>query len=185
MGFFRTLKILFRLLKDAPKLKAAMEAQNNTYINMTTEALASLPDDELFSAALIRVEAKIDYASDESFATLSLPQKVLYSLSTLEAEVNNGGLCQFFVNSSRMMAPYISEHLGIIGAHGHKQLYDSFIQTNGIDVNDLSSFRITKAADFEKQTERYPFDEYDDAFYALPSLQEPLTAYIKANLSAF
>ena len=186
MGFFKSLKLFIRLMKDAPKMKAAMDQQQDAYAAMTAEALSALPDEDLYFAAMIRTERKINYESmEESFAALSQPQKVLYVLSTLESEVNNGGLCQFFVNSSRMMAPYVSESLEIIGAAAHKQLFDGFIQTNGINVSDLSSFRIHRTADFEKQAKRYPFDEYDDAFYALPSLEEPLTAYIKANLSHF
>lgn len=186
MGFFKSLKLFFRLMKDAPKMKAAMEQQQSAYVAMSAEDFSALPDEDLFFAALIRTEHKINYeAQEESFADLSQPQKVLYALNSLESEVNNGGLCQFFVNSSRMMAPYISEYMGIIGADAHKQLFDGFIQANGIDVYDLSSFQIHRTADFEKQTKRYPFDEYDDAFYALPSLEEPLTAYIKANISSF
>ncbi len=186
MGFFKSLKLFFRLMKDAPKIKAAMEQQQAAYTAMTMAEFSALPDEELLYAALIRTEGKINYeAQEESFAALSQPQKVLYALNSLESEVNNGGLCQFFVNSSRLMAPYISEYLGIIGAEAHKQLFDHFIQVNGIDVRDLSSFRIQRMADFEKQAKRYPFDEYDDAFYALHSLEEPLKAYIKSNLSFF
>ena len=186
MGFFKSLKLFFRLMKDAPKMKAAIEQQQAAYIAMTVEQFSALPDADLFFAALIRTEDKINYeALEESFAALSQPQKVLYALNSLEPEVNNGGLCQFFVNSSRMMAPYISEYMEIIGADAHRQLFNGFIQANSIDVHDLSSFRIQRTEDFAKQTNRYPFDEYDDAFYALPSLEEPLTAYIKANISSF
>ncbi len=36
-------------------------------------------------------------------------------------EVNNGGLCQFFVNSSREFAPDLSAALDAIGALEHKK----------------------------------------------------------------
>lgn len=186
MGLFQTLKIFFRLMKDAPKVIKALEQQRSEFIAMTTEELSVLQDDALFSAAVARVEAYMDHeAQEESFAALSLPQKVLYAVNCLEMEVNNGGLCQFFVNSSRMFAPYISEYLGIIGADAHKQLFDDFINRHGINLSDLSSFQIHRIEDYENQTKRYPFDEYDDAFYQLPSLEEVLTSYIKANLSFF
>ena len=42
----------------------------------------------------------------------------------LETEVNNGGLCQFFVNSSRIVAPFVSEYMAIVGAF---ELYLDFI----------------------------------------------------------
>lgn len=186
MGFFKTLKSLFRLMKDAPKLAQAIKEQQSAYGAMTTEDLAALSDEELFSAVVVRLESLMDYEQPKaSFAALSSPQKVVYAVNCLEVEVNNGGLCQFFVNSSRMVAPYISEYLGIIGAEEHKLLFDGFITKNCIDLNDLSSFKIRHVKDFDKQVQRYPFDEYDDAFYGLPSLEEPVTAYIRSNLSSF
>ena len=94
-------------------------------------------------------------------------------------------LCQFFVNSSRAVAPFISDYLGLIGAKEHKALFDGFLAKTGIDLTDLSSFAIRRIRDFEKQAKRYPFDEYDDKFYTLPSLQEPLTAYIREHLNEF
>ena len=186
MSLIQKAKLIFRLLKDGRKLIKEMKRQQEKYRTMSTEELAQLPDCELYGAVFSRIEDKMNYDDQaQSYSVFSQPQKIVYALHILEAEVNNGGLCQFFVNSSRMFAPYISEYLGIIGAEEHQQLFDHFIHSNGIDVNELSSFRIQRIADFEMQTQRYPFDEYDDAFYALPSLEEPLTAYIKANLSAF
>ena len=187
MGFFKTLKTIFRLMKDAPKIMEQMEQQRAEYITLPTDQLAALPDEELFSAAQTRIDAIMDTHDEilEGFSLLSDPQKVFFALNYLEMEVNNGGLCQFFVNSSRVLAPYISEYLGIIGATEHKQLFDGFIQKNNIDLSDLSSFKIRHVREFAAQAERYPFDEYDDAFYTLPSLEDSLTAYVKANISAF
>lgn len=187
MGIFQSLKIFLHLLKDSSKIMAELEAQRARYLQLTTEEMAALPDEELFSAALSRAESKVDTCEDmlEGIRTLSQPQRVLYCINYLEAEVNNGGLCQFFVNSSRVTAPYISEYLGIIGAADHKNLFASFIGKYNIDLSDLSSFKIQCTRDFEKQMLRYPFDEYDDAFYELESLEIPLTAYIKQNLDAF
>lgn len=185
---------IIRIIKEALAFRKAMKAsvtewmeRQSAYTTMSKEEFAALPEEELFSAAVSRTEAvaeKFDEVS-EGFAAMSPQQKVLYAVNYLEMEVNNGGLCQFFVNSSRAVAPYISEYLGVIGAEEHKQLFDGFITKCGIDLNDLSSFVISRARDFEKQTQRYPFDEYDDKFYELPSLEEPLTAYIRTHLDAF
>lgn len=187
MGFFKTLKTFFRLMKDAPKIMEQIQQQRAAYVALTPDQFAALPDDELFSAAQARIDAIMDAQEDilQGLPLLSAPQKVFYALNYLEMEVNNGGLCQFFVNSSRILAPYISEYLGIVGADEHKQLFDSFIRRHHIDLTDLSSFQIRHVRDFETQAKRYPFDEYDDAFYSLPSLEEPLTAYVRANISAF
>ena len=118
-------------------------------------------------------------------AALSEKERIVYAVNCLEAEVNNGGLCQFLVNSSRVAAPIVSACMEAIGAEEHKKLYDGFIEKNKIDVNNLSSFDIRTAKDFQKQAERYPFDDYDDAFYCLQPLSAYLTTFIKRNISCF
>ena len=100
-------------------------------------------------------------------------------------EVNNGGLCRFFVNPSAEIAPYVSKYLGVIGANEHKELYDSFISDNGIDVSDLSSFIIDDVTEFKAQTERYPFNDFDNAFYELKPIQDHLIPYIREHISKF
>ena len=44
----------------------------------------------------------------------------------------------------------------------HKKLYDSFINDNKINVNDLSFFKIDYLEEFKDKVEVYPFDEFDD-----------------------
>ena len=166
-------------MKDLPE---QIEAQNAAYVAMTSEELAALPEDELFPAAQSRVEVRL---SSNDFAALSHPQQVFEIVNTLEMEVNNGGLCQFFVNSSREYAPYVSVSLEEIGAYAHMELYDSFIHRCGIDLKELSSFQIHNVKEYKAQTERYPFDEFDSAFYDLPSLEDNLTRYIRSNISSF
>lgn len=175
------------LLNDTPKIIEQLQQQRTKHVALAVEELSALTDEELFCAAQARIDA-IMYTYEEipeGFTILSDPQKVLYALNYLEMEVNNGGLCQFFVNPSRVLAPYISEYLGIVGAIDHKQLFDDFVQKYAIDLSDLSSFEIRRIEDYETQAKRYPFHEYDDIFYTLPSLEEPLTPYVRANITSF
>ena len=111
MGFFKSLKTFFRLMKDAPKIMEQLEQQRAQYAAMTPDQFAALPEDELFSAAQARIDAVVDAHEEilDGFPLLSDPQKVFFALNYLEMEVNNGGLCQFFVNSSRVYAPLISD----------------------------------------------------------------------------
>ena len=182
MGFIKFFKELYAFGKLMKELPGQIEQQNQVYRAISASDLAALPDEDLFAAAQSRTEACLDA---REFDALSHPQQVFIVVNTLEMEVNNGGLCQFFVNSSRNYAPYVSGSLAEIGAEAHKTLFDRFIHRRGIDLNDLSSFQIQRIKDFEKQVKRYPFDEYDDRFYELPSLEEPLTRYIRDNLNAF
>ncbi|MBQ8433033.1 MAG: DUF4375 domain-containing protein [Clostridia bacterium] len=166
-----------------------MDFYNNDalYLQMSTDELSLLSDEELFYAIMVRTEHKVDDVDEweEGVNALNFYQKVFYSVNWLEIEVNNGGLCQFFVNSSRMVAPLVSEYMAIIGAIDHKTLYDAFVEKNEIDLRDLSSFDIDTVEEFEAQYERYPFADYDDAFYELEPLETYLTKYARENLANF
>lgn len=187
MGLFSMIKDGFRFQKELRKsIKEAREAQKR-YPGMTTEELSALSDDELFEAATVRTENKVGSFEEweDGVNALNPSQKIFYSVSWLETEVNNGGLCQFFVNSSRMVAPLVSEYMGIIGAADHKKLFDDFISGNNIDLNDLSYFDMEDVEEFEEQNQRYPFAEYDNAFYNTEPLETFLKAFIRENIKDF
>lgn len=160
---------------------------NEKYLKMTTDELSQLSDDELFSAVWTRTENIVSSKEDllEGFNSLTEEQRIFYAVNYLEMEVNNGGLCQFFVNSSRMVAPIVSEYMGIIGAIEHKKLYDAFIEKYQINTYDLSSFDCETVEVFQAQYDRYPFDEYDDAFYELEPLQNHLISFVKKHIEKF
>lgn len=185
---------LFSFIKDAisfrksfkTDLKEQMEREA-MYLKMSAEELSALSDDELFSAVWERTENIVSSYEDISkgFNSLNDQQRIFYAVNYLEMEVNNGGICQFFVNSSRIVAPVVSNYMGIIKASEHKALYDTFILKHQIDVNDLSSFDSETIEEFQSQYERYPFDEYDDAFCELEPLQNYLIPFIKKHIDKF
>ena len=177
--FFKELSNFNKVVTDAARAASEDPAE-------LPVLCADMDDDTLFETAVERIDILVElHEEDAEKAPLTLPQRYLYALNLLEMEVNNGGLCQFFVNSSRLAAPWVSEGLSAIGAAEHRELFDGFIAKYKIDVNDLASFSIRRMRDFEMQAKRYPFDEYDDQFYTLPSLQEPLTAYIRKHIDEF
>lgn len=157
------------------------------YIQMSVSELSKLSDDEIFNAVWTRTENIVSSKEDllEGFNSLNEEQRIFYAVNYLEMEVNNGGLCQFFVNSSRMVAPIVSEYMGIIGAIEHKQLYDTFIEKHQINLYDLSSFDCETVEVFQSQYERFPFDEYDDAFYELEPLHNYLIPFLKKHIEKF
>ena len=157
------------------------------YIKMSVSELSKLSDDEIFNAVWTRTENIVSSKEDllEGFNSLNEEQRIFYAVNYLEMEVNNGGLCQFFVNSSRIVAPVVSDYMGIIGATEHKKLYDTFIEKHQINTQDLSSFDCETVEVFQSQYERYPFDEYDDAFYKLEPLQNHLISFVKKNIEKF
>lgn len=187
MGLFGAIKAIFALKKNLAKEIEAIKEREARYPAMTTDELAALDDEELFEAVNVRTENKVDSFEElaQGFNALNDSQKVFYALNWLEMEVNNGGLCQFFVNSSRVAAPFVSEYMGVVGADAHKKLFDEFIQKNNINVTELSFFDIEKIEEFEEKAESYPFDDYDEAYYEMEPLQTYLQKYIREHVADF
>ena len=170
MGVLGTILYNMKNMKKAKKIRA-----------MGKEQILSLDDEQFFDAINCVCE---DAVFDINEPRIAKEQKLLYSLIEFEMEVNNGGLCQFFVNSSRECAPYVSEALNEIGATDLRKLYDSFISDNKIDVNDLSSFITYDVEEYQAQTERYDFDSFDDKFYEYENLHQQIIEYARKNIEA-
>jgi hypothetical protein len=126
------------------------------------------------------------YEDEETaLSAISPARRAVYILSIFDMEVQNGGLCQFFVNSSRSLAPYVNECLEMIGAHEHKKLFSEFVTENNIDLEDLESFQSDTIDEYVAQTKRYDFDSFDDAYVRLTPLQNYIVSYYKTHLSEF
>ena len=191
MDLLAEMKRFWELKEKFAKEMEALRQKTESYQELTTEELKELPEEELLDAVRARTVKKVEdygYSYQKTIAgilALSEAERVFYCVDCLDGEVNNGGLCQFFVNPSRAAAPFVSECLGVLGATEHKRLLDDFIQKHDIDVNDLTSFDCEDVNLFSEQCERFPFDEFDQAFYKMKSLLEYLEAFVKQNLEAF
>ena len=151
------------------------------------QELLKLSDDELFETVYFQnIDTVMSYP-DESVALsqISPEQRTFYILSIYDMEIQNGGLCQFFVNSSRSLAPFVDECLETVGAEEHRKLLAEFVLDNNIDLNNLDSFDTPEIEDYILQTQRYDFDSFDNAYYEMSPLQEYLVDYIKNNITAF
>ncbi len=158
---------------------------------MRAKELLKLTDQELYDVMIDNIDEEVDDFDDcETLETYSWAKRVFYTVVWFSSEVNNGGLCQYFVNSSRYTAPYVQDALHAIGAKKYLSLLNQFIEANAIDLNDLDSFIIEDIEEFEEQAERYPFDDFDDAFYALENeenntFEELLGAFVRKHISEF
>lgn len=111
-------------------------------------------------------------------------QLVVICVGIYDAEINNGGLCQFFSNSSRAFAPIISESLEQINAKKHKLQFDNFIKENNIDIKDLDRFKTDNVNEFIEHYNDYPFIEFDREYYNLEeeeNIYDLLIKYAKEN----
>lgn len=166
-------------------LKAVADIKNhekkmNEYKNMSVAELKELPDDALYD--LLCETLYYDADSDE-IDKYNPVQLTILTVMNFDAEIQNGGLCQFFVNSSRNYAPYVVESLKKIGADDIAKLFADFVRDNNIDVMDLSSFDVYDEEEFEEQEDRYPFDDFDDAYDENYEIEKLLLAYARNNLN--
>lgn len=167
--------------------KKLLTGDSEKYLDMTYDELSALSDEELYEAVTDRIENKFrGYETlEEDFNSLSEPEKIVYSLNEMIMEIENGGLCQFFSNSSNMVAPFVSDYMEIVGAEKHKKLYDSFVSENNINLSDLSYFEDADIDDFAKINNSYPFDEFDEKFYETEPLEAYVTKYIRSHIGDF
>ncbi len=164
----------FFILKD---MKDSIMSEGEV---LTKEDISKLEGEEFFDAV---TDCLANFDSDD-IDEMTEEQLCAVSVYYFDLEIQNGGLCQFFVNSTRKFAPYISDSLDKIGAKNIRKLFDSFIWNNVIDVNDLDSFAVKRLKDFKKQTQRYPFDEFDEKYYELyekEDVMELMVAFVKDN----
>lgn len=155
--------------------------------NLHGQELLTLSDDELFETVYFQTLDVVMSYPDESIALSQIApeQRIFYILSIYDMEIQNGGLCQFFVNSSRSLAPYLDECLETVGAEEHRKLLSDFVSENNIDLNNLESFDTPDVDDYILQTQRYDFDSFDNAYSELIPLQNYLLDYVKNNITAF
>ncbi len=180
-------KTMEKLLADPNAfLSEIMETQEENR-QLHGEDLLSLSDDDLFETIYFQNIDIAEKAEDEDkeLEQFTGARKTVYVLGLFDSEIQNGGLCQFFVNSTRVVAPLVSEALKEVGAVEHSNLFEEFITINNIDVCDLESFKIFSVRGYKKQTKRFDFDSFDDKYYELPALQEKVVAYIKNNINEF
>ena len=193
ISMLRMKHLLNKMPIDQDQMNAFMEMmqqgmnQNNEHALLQGEDLLTLSNEDLFEAVYEQNLAICAEAgeTDQEVLLFTGARRTVFVVNIFDMEIQNGGLCQFFVNSSRSAAPYVSQALTAIGADAHRKLFDEFIETNGIDVNDLDSFKIKRIEDFQKQAKRFDFDAFDDRYYELEPLTDLVADYIRENIGQF
>lgn len=114
--------------------------------------------------------------------TLNQKQLTVAALITFDAEMMNGGLCQFLINDYQGYARYVGDALTEVGAPEMQKHYTSFLSQNEIDVTKMDSFCIASIEDYLKQLKRFPYEEFDKTFseiYEQENLWNLLIAYVQ------
>ena len=127
------------------------------------------------------IDLWINYDSNNTYTK---EQLVVISLTAYDSEINNGGLCQFFSNSSKEFAPNISNSLEEINAIKHKEQFDKFIKDNKINLKELDLYESDNVEDFIDKYDDLPFEDFDRNYYELEkeeSITNLLIEYTKTN----
>ena len=153
------------------------------YRKMGANELLRLDEEDFYDAVDCLTSDAVEY--DINNPDINPEQRWVYSLISFEREVNNGGLCQFFVNSSGACAPFISEALEQVGALHIKDVYESFLTDNNIDPGDLSFFQLESIDDYSDREEAFDFDQFDDFFYENgEDFHDRMIAYARDHIDA-
>ena len=154
---------------------------------MEIQDIESMTDDELVMTVMEKLWPVVFSTKDAElgFCSLTDDQKLVFTVTYLDMEIANGGLCQFLVNDGGLVAPYVSDYLEQLGAREHQVLLDGFLKDNGIDVHDLSGFAFVSIEEFVDLYEQYPFDKFDDAYYELEPLSSLLAEFIRTHPGDF
>ena len=163
-------------------------ANDSDYIAMSCEELTTLDNSELCYAVTIRLWNKTDPVAetfDEEIKMLNEKERLFFCVNEYLMEIENGGLLQFFCNHGDFIAPLLNDYLEEIGATQHKKLFEDFVKSNKIDLENLDAFRTSDSDKYIRLSEEYNFDEFDNSFCELTSLEEYLGEFIKNNIEYF
>jgi len=124
--------------------------------------------------------------SKQDFATQSTPQQVFSSVWAVEAEVNNGGFSQYFLNDSCETAVFVAKALDTIGAPRTADICRRAIATAfPAGLPPTPEAISTAAADFSDEVLEQ-LGALDNEFFAYPhSLTDLLFAYVSKHPEEF
>lgn len=169
------LLILFALLMSGCMFSSNDESSIDS--TLSSEEMRIMEELDMYDELIMRF-------MDANPNTLNQKQLTVAALITFDAEMMNGGLCQFFVNDYSGYAQYVCDALGEVGAHKMQAHYTSFITQNEIDVTQMDSFHIVSIQDYVKQFERFPYEAFDATFaeiYQKEDLCDLLLSYVRLH----
>ena len=152
----------------------SLKDESSVDSTLSSEEMRIKEDLEMYDALIMRF-------MDADPNALNEKQLTVAALITFDAEMMNGGLCQFFVNDYSGYAQYVSDALEEVGAVEMQKHYSSFVTENEIDLSQMDSFRIGSVQDYVKQFESYPYEEFDNTFseiYQKENLADLLLSFV-------
>ena len=156
-----------------------MENSSNDYLAMENEELIMSITDSILDEIQ-------QLSSDEELENLAVQKFYVLVASNFDMEMQNGGLCQFFMNSGHVYVPMLADALQTVGASQHAHLFLSFCKENNIDPSNIEDFGNVSIENYLALLEKYPFNQFDEQYFKLEQdegLFSTLVAYVRNNLS--
>ncbi len=175
------------VLVSGVKMISDIAEQNKMYREADIEELVKLEDNAVYEAIGSRVLAKIDFNNYESsFSALNEYEQTFWVVYEFDAENLNGGLCQYFGNTRGRDCDRIVDDLKTVGADKYASLYTDFINENEVEISAFSS---GWDESWESRYNKYPYDDFDEAFGKLymeeKALESYLAEYVRENSEYF
>ena len=122
----------------------------------------------------------------EDFARQSLPQRVFSAIWEVQGEVLNGGLSQYFCNSSAESASFAVEAFQTIGAHNTANVCNRAINAAFPDGLPLTVEEIQSIAEHFPKEVLAKLDALDQEFYSYPDdVTDLLFSYVSVHPEEF
>ncbi|MEQ8316912.1 MAG: DMP19 family protein [Phycisphaerales bacterium] len=123
----------------------------------------------------------LDLFWDKPFEKLTEPEQVFRAIWELEADVNNGGFAQYYLNSSGDSAWFAPTALEQIGA---KQASEVVAQANALFPSSKPPAERRKRAKQLDKIDEDLFEPFDDQFMSYPDdLTDLLHSYVSKHRS--
>ena len=176
------------VLVESIKIFKGISEQNEMYREADIEELVKLDDHDLYESIGSRLLSKIDVDKNYeiSLSSLNEYEQTCWVVYEFDAEVLNGGLCQYFGNSQGRDFNRIVGDLKKIGAEDYASLYSDFVKENKIDAEE---FKDGWNESWKTSYNKYPYESFDDAFGKIymeeKALDSYLAEYVRANSEYF
>lgn len=169
------------------EIQEKLEEYHAKCLAMTSEELLEIENSiDLVETVAERINEKLSaYETPEKgFSYLSEPEQTVYVLFEYS---DNCFILDFFGGERReLCVPRFGECLARVGATEYKQAFDEFMETNKIDVNDLSMYAGRYwTSKRNKDINCEAFEAFDKKIEEFPMLDEWVGKYIKENISYF
>ncbi|OIQ33068.1 MAG: hypothetical protein BM555_04730 [Crocinitomix sp. MedPE-SWsnd] len=168
-----------------------MEKFNNRpiYSELKIEHIDSTSDDELIQLVFDNLTTKLEDNYEREFeiiTSLSEERQTIYAIWLVEAEVNNGGFNQFYVNSSGQFAEIAEMAFKNVNS---EKLANLMAKANKIwQEENLAERQDGSMESFSESYEDNPLNDLDSEFYDLcesESLFDLQVQFIRNNKEKF